>query len=135
MSYNIEEIEGIGPSFAEKLAVAGIKTTVDLIEKCASPAGRKSTAEATGVNEPTLLVFTNKADLMRVKGIGSEFSDLLKAAGVDTVKELRNRNPTNLTTKLAEVNAEKKLTRALPSESVVEGWVETAKTMETTITY
>ncbi|MCB1197504.1 MAG: DUF4332 domain-containing protein [Bdellovibrionota bacterium] len=135
MSYKIEEIEGIGPSYAEKLATAGITTTDDLITQCATPAGRKTTAETTGITTSTLLTFTNKADLMRVKGVGSEYSDLLEASGVDTVKELRTRNATNLTTKLAEVNAEKNLTRTVPSETVVTGWIEAAKTMDTTITY
>lgn len=135
MSYKIEEIEGIGPSYAEKLATAGITTTEDLIEKCSTPTGRKTTAETTGVTESTLLTFTNKADLMRVNGIGSEYSDLLEASGVDTVKELRTRNATNLTTKMAEVNTEKNLTRTVPSETVVTAWIEAAKTMETTITY
>ena len=75
------------------------------------------------------------ADLMRVSGVGSEYSELLEAAGVDTVKELRNRNAENLAAKMAEVNEQKKLTRAVPSQKVVEGWVEQAKTMEPLITH
>ena len=75
------------------------------------------------------------ADLMRISGIGSEFSELLEAAGVDTVKELRNRNAGNLAAKMAEVNEQKKLTRTVPSEKTVAGWVDQAKSMDPLITH
>jgi predicted flap endonuclease-1-like 5' DNA nuclease len=135
MSYKIEEIEGIGPAFAEKLAAADIKTTDDLLKLCCDAGGRKSTAEKTAVSEKQLLKWANMADLMRISGVGSEYSELLEAAGVDTVKELRNRNAANLAAKMAEVNEEKKLTRAVPSEKVVIGWVEQAKTLDPLITH
>ena len=135
MSYKIEEIEGIGPAFAEKLAAADIKTTDDLLKLCCDAGGRKSTAEKTAVSEKQLLKWANMADLMRISGVGSEYSELLEAAGVDTVKELRNRNAENLAAKMAEVNEEKKLTRAVPSEKVVVGWVEQAKTLDPLITH
>jgi predicted flap endonuclease-1-like 5' DNA nuclease len=135
MSYKIEEIEGIGPAFAEKLAAADIKTTDDLLKLCCDASGRKSTAEKTAVSEKQLLKWANMADLMRISGVGSEYSELLEAAGVDTVKELRNRNAENLAAKMAEVNEEKKLTRTVPSEKVVIGWVEQAKTLDPLITH
>ncbi len=135
MGYKIEEIEGVGPAYAEKLSSAGIATTDDLLDKCASRKGRESTAEATGVSEKQLLKWANMADLMRISGVGEEYSELLEAAGVDTVKELRNRNAENLTAKMAEVNEEKKLTRALPAESQVEKWVEQAKGLDPLITH
>jgi predicted flap endonuclease-1-like 5' DNA nuclease len=135
MSYKIEEIEGIGPAFAEKLAAADIKTTDDLLKLCCDAGGRKSTAEKTAVSEKQLLKWANMADLMRISGVGSEYSELLEAAGVDTVKELRNRNAANLAAKMAEVNEEKKLTRTVPSEKVVIGWVEQAKTLDPLITH
>lgn len=135
MSYKIEEIEGIGPAYADKLSAAEIKTTDDLLGKCADAKGRKTVAESTGVSEGQLLKWANMADLMRVSGIGSEYSELLEAAGVDTVKELRHRNADNLAEKMAEINEEKKLTRAVPSSKVVSDWVEQAKTMDPTITH
>ena len=135
MSYKIEEIEGIGPSFAEKLGKAGIDTTDALLAKCAAAAGRKEVAAATGVSETNLLKWSNLADLMRVSGIGPQFSELLEAAGVDTIKELRHRNAENLAEKMAEVNAEKKLARVAPAATVVEGWVKAAKTMDPKIEY
>ncbi len=135
MAYKIQEIEGIGPKYGAKLAEAGITTTDHLLRDCGSKKGRKDTAEKTGFSESQLLKWANMADLMRISGVGSEFSELLEAAGVDTVKELRNRNAANLAAKMAEVNAEKKLTRTVPSESQVEKWVEQAKGLDPLITH
>jgi predicted flap endonuclease-1-like 5' DNA nuclease len=135
MSYKIEEIEGIGPAYAEKLAAAGIANTDDLLKKCATPAGRKAAAEASGLSAAVILKWCNMADLMRVSGIGPQFAELLKASGVDTIKELRNRNAANLATKMAEVNAEKKLARTSPAESLVTKWVEQAKEMQPLLSY
>jgi predicted flap endonuclease-1-like 5' DNA nuclease len=135
MGYKIEEIEGIGPAYAEKLAAAKISKTADLLKLCCDAKGRKSTAETTGVSEAQLLKWVNMADLMRISGIGSEFSELLEAAGVDTVKELRNRNAENLAAKMAEVNETKKLTRTVPSAKTVTGWVEQAKSLDPLITH
>ncbi len=135
MAYKIDEIEGIGPAYKEKLNSAGINTTDDLLEAGADKKGRAALAEKTGVGEGQILKWTNMADLMRISGVGEEYSELLEAAGVDTVKELRNRNAENLAAKMAEVNEEKKLTRAVPSASQVEKWVEQAKTLDPKITY
>ena len=135
MAYKIDEIEGIGPAYKEKLNGAGINTTDDLLEAGADKKGRAALAEKTGVGEGQILKWTNMADLMRISGVGEEYSELLEAAGVDTVKELRNRNAENLAAKMAEVNEEKKLTRAVPSASQVEKWVEQAKTLDPKITY
>lgn len=135
MGYKIQEIEGIGPSYADKLAGADIATTSDLLDLCCDKKGRSATAEKTGVTENQLLKWVNMADLMRVSGIGGEYSELLEAAGVDTVKELRNRNAVNLAATMAEINETKHLTRRVPSESVVIGWVEQAKTLEPLITH
>ncbi len=135
MAYKITEIEGIGPAYAEKLALAQIVTTENLLDLCCEKGGRKATAEKTGVSESQLLKWTNMADLMRISGVGEEYSELLEAAGVDTVKELRNRNAANLTEAMAKVNAEKKLVRAVPTEKTVTKWVEQAKTLDPKITY
>ena len=131
----IEEIEGIGPAYAEKLATADITTVGKLLKLCCDKKGRKSVAEQTGLDESQLLKWANMADLFRIKGVASEYSELLEAAGVDTVKELRNRNAANLYEKMKEVNAEKKLTRQPPSQSQVEGFVEHAKTLDPVITH
>ncbi|MGR7996667.1 MULTISPECIES: DUF4332 domain-containing protein [unclassified Xanthobacter] len=135
MSYPVIDIEGIGPVFAEKLKGVGILTTADLLAAAASPKGRQDLAAKTGIEAPRILKWANMADLMRVKGIGEEYSELLEAAGVDTVKELKTRNPANLTKAMAEVNATKKLVRALPAESMVARWIEEAKTLPAVLTY
>lgn len=135
MGYKIEEIEGIGPAYAGKLALANISTTDDLLKLCCAADGRKATAEKTGIRESLLLEWTNMADLMRISGVGPEYSELLEAAGVDTVKELRNRNAENLAAKMAEVNESKKLTRNVPSQKVVSTWVDQAKSLDPLITH
>jgi predicted flap endonuclease-1-like 5' DNA nuclease len=135
MTYSVKEIEGVGQSIADTLKTAGIVTTADLLTHCGSAKGRKDVAGTTGLDEKRLLTWTNAADLMRISGIGSEFSELLEAAGVDTVKELRTRNAAHLAAKVAEVNGEKKLTRRVPNETVVAKWIEQAKTLDPCITY
>ncbi len=111
MGYGIDEIEGIGASCAAKLKEAGIGTTEDLLERCASKKGRVACAEATGISEKLILRWVNMADLMRIRGVGEQFAELLERAGVDSVKELRRRNAENLTAKLNEVNEAKRLTK------------------------
>jgi predicted flap endonuclease-1-like 5' DNA nuclease len=128
-------IEGIGESFAQKLQDAGVTTTEMLLDKGATPAGRKAVAEATGISETLILKWANRADLFRVKGIGEEYADLLEAAGVDTVPDLARRNAENLHEKLAAVNAEKKRVRRVPTLEAVQGWVAEAKELPRKLTY
>lgn len=135
MAQKIEEIEGIGPVYGEKLSSNGIKTVEDLLEAGATRTGRSKLAEATGISEKFILTWVNMADLFRIKGIGPQFAELLEAAGVDTVKELRNRNAQNLHAKLVEVQAEKKITRAVPGLSQVEDFIEQAKALPPKVTY
>lgn len=135
MANAIQEIEGIGPVLAEKLGAAGIDTTDQLLEMCCDAGGRKAVAAKTGLQEAQLLKFANMADLMRIKGVGGEYAELLEAAGVDTVSELKHRNATMLTTKLKEVNDAKKLTRALPAEKTVQGWIEQARSLDPKVSH
>jgi len=135
MSYKVDEIEGIGPKFASTLSEQGIATTDDLLAKCGSAKGRKDIAGSTDLSEKQLLKWANMADLMRISGVGEEYSELLEAAGVDTVKELRTRNAANLAAKMAEVNESKKLTRRAPSESEVEKWVAQAGSLDPMISH
>lgn len=135
MAYKITEIEGIGPKYGEKLVAVGVKTTAALLKRAASPKDRKALAEKSGLETKQILKWANMADLMRIKGVGEEYSELLEAAGVDTVKELRNRRADNLHAKMLEANAEKKLVRQTPGLSAVEKWVEEAKTLDPVLTY
>ena len=133
--YKIEEIEGIGPVYGEKLRTEGISNTEQLLEQTSTPALRKQLAEKTGISDTLVLDFANKADLLRVKGVGSEFSDLLEAAGVDTVAELARRNADNLCQKMAEVNEEKQLCRRAPNHTEVSAWIEYAKELPRVLEY
>jgi len=135
MSYKIEKIEGIGPAYAAKLAEQGIKTTADYLAKAADAKGRKALAEATDISPTLILRWANQADLMRITGVGEEFAELLEKAGVDTVKELKMRNPQNLTAAMDAVNAEKNLVRRVPALSEVTKWIEQAKTLEPMISH
>jgi predicted flap endonuclease-1-like 5' DNA nuclease len=135
MAYDIKDIQGIGPAFAEKLAAAKIATTDDLLTQCRDPKGRKTVAEKTGVDESHLLKWANMADMMRVSGVGGQYSELLEASGVDTVKELATRNAENLAAKMKEINDQKNLANATPSASQVEKWVREAKTLDPKISY
>ncbi len=117
----------MGPTDARKLRKAGVRTTESLLKKAGARKGRRALGLAATVPERQILVWVNRADLMRVKGIGSEYSDLLEAAGVDTVKELRNRSAASLTKKMTDVNQAKKLVRRLPTEGMVNAWINEAK--------
>jgi predicted flap endonuclease-1-like 5' DNA nuclease len=135
MKYKIEEIEGIGPVVGAKLKALGIVDTDKLLERCGARKGRSEVAEETGLDESRLLKWVNAADLMRISGVGEEYSELLEAAGVDTVKELQHRNAETLAAKLAEVNAAKKLTRTVPAASQVTKWIEQAKTLKPMVSH
>ena len=135
MNYKIVDVEGIGAVYAEKLIAAGVESTDALLAKCAKPAGRAELAEATGISPKLILTWTNHCDLMRINGVGPQFSELLEAAGVDTVKELKHRVPANLQAKLEEVNAEKHLLRRVPAVSEVEKMVEQAKELPAVMEY
>ena len=135
MGYKIDEIEGIGPVYREKLGAAGITDTDHFLKLCCDKKGRQEIAEKTGVGETHLLKWANMADLMRIKGVARQYAELLEASGVDTIKELRHRVPANLAEKMLEVNKEKNLCKAPPSEENVADWVNQAKEMNPTITH
>ena len=131
----ITEIEGIGQVYADKLKNAGVLTVEELLVKGATKSGRKSLAEKTGIDESKILSWVNMADLFRIKGVGQQFAELLHAAGVDTVKELRTRNAENLHAKLVEIHVEKKITRTVPGLSQVSHYINQAMNLDPVITY
>ncbi len=124
---SIDTIEGIGHRKATKLRKAGIRTTEALLKRGATRSGRNQVAELTGLSAKEVLEWVNRADLMRVKGVGEEYSDLLESAGVDTVKELRNRNATNLLKTMEAANRKRRLVRRMPTETMVQRWIQHAK--------
>ncbi len=135
MSKSIQDVEGIGPKFAEMLKQEGIVTVEKLLEVGCSKSGRKGLAEKTSINEKTILKWVNMCDLFRVNGVAGQFAELLKGSGVDTVKELRTRNADNLAEKMSEVNKEKHLCKTSPSSATVSKWVEQAKTLDPMVTH
>lgn len=135
MSYPITDIGGIDGDVAASLKSAGIRSTAKLLEQARTVKGRKELAEKTGLPEKQLLCWANMADRMRIKGISKEYAELLQAAGVNTVKELRYRSPANLAKAMAEANTKRKMVRLLPSEKVVTRWIETAQKLELKIKY
>lgn len=134
-SYSITDIEGIGPANGAKLKKVGIRTTSRLLERAKTPKGRRELAEESKIDVAKILKWANMADLMRIRGVAEEYSELLEAAGVDTVKELKRRNAANLAVKIAEVNKKKKLVRQVPTETRIAGWIENAKSLKAMMTY
>ncbi len=128
-------IEGIADTLAEKLKKAGVGSVESLLKKGGAPAGRKEIVAKSGIDDKRILRFVNHADLMRIKGIGGEYSELLEAAGVDTVVELATRKPENLHAKMVEVNAAKKLVRQLPTLAAVTDWCKQAKGLPRAVTH
>jgi predicted flap endonuclease-1-like 5' DNA nuclease len=135
MNYRVMEIEGIGQAYAAKLVGAGITTTGALLARGAKPAARKHLAAECSISLKLILKWCNLADLMRINGIGKQSAELLEAAGVDTVKELRKRRPDHLAEKMAAVNAKKNLCWVTPGKVRISGWVEQARTLPPVIKY
>jgi len=135
MSYPITDIGGIDGEVARALKSVGIRSTGRLLEAARTVKGRKALAEKTGFGEKQLLCWANVADRMRIKGISKEYAELLQAAGVDTVKELKYRNPANLAKSMADANKKRKMVRLLPSEKLVCRWIESAQKLPLKITY
>ena len=126
----IEEVEGIGPTHAASLAAAGVATTEELLARGATSAGREALAETSGVSPALILKWVNHADLWRIDGVGSEYSELLEAAGVDSPAELANRNAANLAITFQEVDAARpNWIRRIPSQETVEAWIAQARTL------
>ena len=132
---SIETVEGIGAKYGKRMRAVGIRSTGGLLKAGGTAKGRKELAAKTGFSAHQILEWTNRCDLMRVRGVGEEYSDLLEASGVDTVKELRTRNAENLLKKMGEVNASKKLVRRPPVLSMVKRWIAHAKELPPAVSY
>lgn len=135
MAYKIDQIEGIGDAYAQKLKAVGVDTTEELLKRACNPKGRETLAEETGISPKLILKWANHADLFRIKGVAGQFAELLEAAGVDTVKELRHRVAANLHAKLVEVNDAKNLCNRVPAESEVQRMIDQAKELDPVMTY
>ena len=131
----IIKIEGVGEIYAAKLKEAGINSVEAMLKQCATPQGRKDLAQSTDISDKLILEWANRADLARIKGVSTQYSDLLEAAGVDTVPELAQRNPQNLYQAMVSTNESKSLVRKLPTADQVADWIKQAKTLPRALTY
>jgi predicted flap endonuclease-1-like 5' DNA nuclease len=133
---NIEDVEGIGPVHAASLRAAGVSTTDALLARGATSSGRADLADVSGVTPTLILEWVNHVDLMRIDGVGSEYSDLLEAAGVDSPAELAQRNAANLAQTFQELDAARpNWIRSIPSQETVEGWIAQAKALPKIVTH
>jgi len=132
---SIEAIEGIGKKYGKKLRDIGCASPAALLRDGGSRKGRKSICDASGISDKIILRCVNMADLFRIKGVASQYAELLEAAGVDTVKELRNRNAANLAEAMKTTNAKKKLVRQVPGQATIQGWIDQAKSLKPAVTY
>jgi len=135
MARGIHWIEGIGPRYAEIFKGVGITNIEQLLEAGATSKGREELSRKTGISSKHILKWVNMCDLFRVRGVASQYAELLEAAGVDTVKELRNRNSENLVAAMSRVNASKQLVRTLPNSKRVGDWIEHARSLPPVVTY
>lgn len=135
MSVSITNIEGIGPARAQLLSNAGVRSTRDLLRVGATRNGRRTLSIQTGIDEGMILKWVNMCDLFRIKGVATQYAELLEAAGVDTVKELRNRSSENLTRSMIEINSQKRLVRQTPGLGMVNQWIEQARSLDPVVMY
>jgi len=135
MNRSIEDIEGIGPKYAEMLKAAGVMNTGQLLAEGGERKRRVQLVERCGINEKLILRWVNMSDLFRIKGVAGQWAELLEASGVDTVKELRNRNPENLADTMREVNKQKRLVKQVPNATKIGFWIDQAKKLPPAVTY
>jgi hypothetical protein len=134
MSYPIAAI-GTDADETKRLKALRIRTAERLLEAAKNPQGRRELSAKSNISEKRLLGLANTADRMRIKGMGKEYAAVLPQVGVDTVRELKYRNPERLAKAIAELNKKRKLVRFLPSVALVTRWVEHAKKLPLKITY
>ena len=134
---SLTKVEGIGKKYQKQLQKAGILTTEAGQEYFFSSYGEDQMAKESGISAKLILEWVNRADLFRIKGVGTQYADLLEKSGVDTVVELGKRVPENLHAKMAEVNSKrkKKLVRQLPSLNQVKKWTKQAKRLKRVVTH
>jgi len=135
VSKSLKKLNGLGPDAVERLKTAGIRTSEKLLDAAKSQKGRKDLARRTGIDPKRLLRFANLADKLRVKGLGEGYAELLCHVGVDTVRELKYRNPEKLADAMRKKNEKLRLVRLVPTEKAVGRWIEAARKLPQEISY
>ncbi len=128
MTHRISAIKDMDATAQSNLQKRNIKTTDDFLNHTATPQQRTALAKELGVSTSQLTEWINRADLMRLKGVGTEMANLLEESGVDSCKELQHRKPETLTTKLKETNDTRRITHHAPTLAQVQEWVSEATT-------
>jgi predicted flap endonuclease-1-like 5' DNA nuclease len=131
----LTDIESIGNTYSKKLKAAGISSLNMLLKTGSNKKGRMEIAQKSGINEKQILEWVNRADLSRIKGVSTQYSDLLEHTGVDSIPELAQRNPDKLYLMMTKVNKEKQIVRNLPSVSQVKNWIQQARTLPRMVTH
>lgn len=126
----IDEIRTLPHRDATRLRKVGVRTTDSLLKRAATRSGRAQLSDETDISTADILEWVNYADLMRVKGIGGEYAELLMICGISTVRELRRRNGVALTAKIQNVNEKKDLVKRLPTEVMVATWIDRASELD-----
>lgn len=132
---SLKKLSGLETGVVERLRSAGIRTSDKLLDAAKSLKGRKELSRKTGIGPKELLRYANIADKLRVKGLGQGYAELLCHVGVDTVRELKYRNPEKLAAAMHRKNDKLKLVRLVPTEKAVGRWIEAAKKLPQEISY
>lgn len=123
----LRSIPGVDPETQRKLEAQGIRTTQQLLEHTSTKEGRADLAHKVGLDTQAFKVLVTRADLMRLQGVGGDIATLLEEAGVSGCKDLQQRNPKHLQTKLAEVQESRKIATYTPELEQITLWIAEAK--------
>jgi predicted flap endonuclease-1-like 5' DNA nuclease len=123
----ISDIEGIGPTYAGQLEGIGIADTEQLL--AVSPA---DVSQKTGIPEALILTWQAMADLIRIKGIGKQYAELLARAGITGVPQLAQESPESIVKQVEDYLAtvERPPTHGRVVESRAKTWIEAAQDLE-----
>lgn len=126
MKRKVAEIKGLHPEAHARLQEKGITHNEHLLEHTRDPHKRNELLKHLGVDSAQLTEWTNRADLMRLKGVSTEMSNLLEECGVDSCKELQHRKVDHLHARLHEINDAKKIAHHVPPKAQIEAWIKEA---------
>ncbi|MFQ5613928.1 MAG: DUF4332 domain-containing protein [Anaerolineae bacterium] len=133
---SLTAIKGIGRRYAALLRdKANIESVEMLLAAGATPEGRAALVRQTGKPASMILRWVELADLMRIEGVGADYSALLWQAGVKSVPELARQRPRALSKTLAQANQRRKTVNRLPSDEQVQDWIEQARGLPAVVAY
>jgi len=128
-SYPIEEVEGIGASYAKKLRQLDVSTTQQLLDRCMDQESRMDVAQHVGIEDFVVQKWASMSDLMRVGGIEGQFAELMAYAGIESTQVLATQIPHKLEQLLQETNSTQKRVKKLPDIHVIDLMIRQAKAL------